>query len=335
MINTQCSVCGNNMNNKIYHVSEMMFGYGDIFTYFECSHCGCLQIFGIPSDISKYYPPQYYSFSTKPSTSNSHRARLNKFLDTQRNRYAVFNHGLIGKILFNRSPDDRLRSLSKVSNLTKDSKILDVGCGSGLLLFTLKELGFKNLLGIDKYIDHDFQYPNGLRIQKGTLQEISGKWNLIMFHHSFEHMPEPLKTMLEASKLLTNGGTCLINLPTVSSYAWKYYGVNWVQLDAPRYFFLHSVKSLNILGEKANLTLQDVVYNSIAFQFWGSEQYLRNISLKSDRSYSKNPSNSIFTKDQIKAYEQKAKELNMQNLGDSAAFYFVKNNNHKTSYVNY
>src|SRR4249920_2455956 len=57
-----CAVCGNGEANQTYTVREMQWGMRDEFEYFECSKCGCLQIVDFPSDISKYYPTNYYSY---------------------------------------------------------------------------------------------------------------------------------------------------------------------------------------------------------------------------------------------------------------------------------
>jgi hypothetical protein len=59
----KCRICANNENQKVSEVREMMFGFRDVFTYFQCSVCGCLQIADIPTDMSKYYPSNYYSYS--------------------------------------------------------------------------------------------------------------------------------------------------------------------------------------------------------------------------------------------------------------------------------
>ncbi|HOL90298.1 MAG TPA: hypothetical protein PK130_00855 [Candidatus Pacearchaeota archaeon] len=56
--------------------------------------------------------------------------------------FAVFDKGLIGKLVYKKIPNEALRSLSKIK-LSKDSKILDVGCGSGYLLFSLQTIWFK------------------------------------------------------------------------------------------------------------------------------------------------------------------------------------------------
>jgi hypothetical protein len=57
-----CKICGNIEENKVFEIREMMFGFRDEFTYFECSKCGCLQIAEIPINMEKYYPSNYYSF---------------------------------------------------------------------------------------------------------------------------------------------------------------------------------------------------------------------------------------------------------------------------------
>lgn len=317
----KCRICDNSDKNKTYEVKEMMFGFPEKFNYFECAQCGCLQIAEFPSDISKYYPSNYYSFlSPSPESSGN---RIGKLLKKLRDKYALSKKGMIGKLVYNRYPNDPLRILSQVS-LRKNSRIIDVGCGSGPFLYALSEIGYKNLLGVDPFIKNDIEYGNGLKIHKKTIHEVYGKWDLIMFHHSFEHMPDFLETLHSVSRLLDDGGICYIRIPTVSSYAWKHYKENWVQLDAPRHLFLHSIESMTILAEKANLVLVDVVYESHDLQFWGSEQYLRGITFTDPRSYFSNPTDSIFSKEEINSFKQKAKKLNSENRGDSAVFFLRK-----------
>lgn len=315
----KCRICGNPENNKQYEVKEMMFGFRDRFIYFQCSKCGCLQISEIPSDMSKYYPSNYYSFAL-----DARENPVKKFAKILRNNYAVFNKGIIGKFLMAGFRNESMRSLSKV-RLAKTSRILDVGCGRGILLNDLQEIGFDNLWGVDPYIpDKCVKNENGLRIVKNRVNNLTGIWDLIMFHHSFEHLPGPLETLQSVSKLLTDEGVCLIRVPTVSGYAWENYKTNWVQIDAPRHFFLHSIDSIKILAEKANMKLGDIVYDSLDFQFWGSEQYVKDIPLMSGKSYNINPDNSIFSAGDIKKFKKKTKKLNLENKGDQAVFYLYK-----------
>jgi SAM-dependent methyltransferase len=53
-----------------------------------------------------------------------------------------------------------------------------------------------------------------------------------------------LRLQEAAASLLACKGIIVVRIPAVSSYAWERYGVAWMQLDAPRHFFLHSPKSM-------------------------------------------------------------------------------------------
>lgn len=293
-----------------------MFGLKEVFDYFLCSNCECLQILKFPQDMSNYYPSNYYSFS-KPRNSF-----IEKFIKRLRDRYAFYKKGIIGKLIHDRYPDEGLQALSRLS-LTQETKILEVGSGSGRRLLALKSLGFKNLTGIDPFLENEIKEDN-LKITQDKLTDLNEKWDVIFFYHSFEHLADPIETLQAVSERLKKNGSCVISIPTLSSHAWNHYKENWVQLDAPRHFYLYSTKSLKLVAEKAGLNLENIVYDSTEFQFWGSEQYLQGIPLQSNRSYSVNPSASIFSRSQIKAYKGKAHLLNLQNQGDQATFYFKK-----------
>jgi SAM-dependent methyltransferase len=163
-----------------------------------------------------------------------------------------------------------------------------------------------------------------LRILKKRLDELDGKFDVVMFNHVFEHLPDPKITLLTCHRLLSTGGHCFLRIPTVSSYAWKHYGMNWVQLDAPRHLFLHSKESIDVLASETGFRIEKVTYDSTAFQFWGSEQYARDIPLNSPASYSVDRAGSMFTPSAIRGYEKKARELNVQQEGDQAAFVLRK-----------
>lgn len=318
-----CKICEHAGDHKTFQVREMMLGYREEFTYFQCGHCGCLQIAKIPNDMSNYYPAQYYSFTHLPAEILKNPLR--KILKKRRDRYAVFSKGWIGKYLYTRHPNENLRMLSNVKNLTRQTKILDVGCGSGAMLYALQKIGFINLLGVDPFITADIKYDNGLHILKKEIHEITDEWDVIVFHHVFEHLAEPRRVLQTVSRLLSINGACLIRIPTVSSYAWEHYGVNWVQLDAPRHFFIHSTASLGKLAQQAGLILTKTVYDATAFQFWGSEQYLCDIPLFAEQSYAVNPGRAIFSKAELAAFNRQAAIYNRENRGDSATFCLQKN----------
>ena len=87
----ECKICKNTDTLKEYKVREMMFGFRDEFSYLECEKCGCLQIAEIPVNISKYYPSNYYSYSTPTSQIKS---KLFEIFKRKRDHYEIFKEGI-------------------------------------------------------------------------------------------------------------------------------------------------------------------------------------------------------------------------------------------------
>jgi cyclopropane fatty-acyl-phospholipid synthase-like methyltransferase len=222
-----------------------------------------------------------------------------------------------------RYPDPLLESL-RLLELKKHMRILDVGCGSGAMIYTLGSLGFARVLGIDPFIDEDRVYGNGTEIRKQSLSELDERFDVIMFHHSFEHMDDPASILGNVARLLDDGGTCVINTPNANSDAWENYGTDWVQLDAPRHLFIHSPEGLAGLATRAGLEVRDVRWNSTAFQFWGSEQYRLGIPLNDPKSHAVDTATSPFSAEQIRLWDARARELNEARRGDQFAAYLVK-----------
>lgn len=317
-----CRVCGNDLNNRKHVFREKHLGMGDEFAYTECSACGSLSIDKVPENIDRYYPEDYYAFGKRPYN------RAAGFLKGKRDNHYLGRSSVIGWMssLGRTAPPyiDWLKNLE----LPPGSSILDVGSGDGVLVINLNDAGFR-ATGIDSFIREPIIYPNGARVLNQTLEDTGGSYDCVMMHHCIEHMASPQDAFIQVRRLLKPGGKLLIRTPVAGTEAWRTYGENWFQLDAPRHFVIFSEEALCRLAESMKFRTVKIIYDSMSSQFWASEQYVKSIALASERSYAVNPGRSIFSEEQISDYDKKASELNARNDGDQASFFFIKVDQHE------
>lgn len=309
-----CQVCRSAGPGRVLTARERMFGLGDEFEYLECGACGCVQLLSPPEDLSRYYPADYYSFRARPEGA------LVRRMKQVRLRHVFGRRTLAGAVLVARYGVPPDVAAVRRAGIGRDEAILDVGCGEGRLLRELQAAGFTKLTGVDPYLAADVEHPGGIRIWKRSLAEVEGRFDWVMLHHSFEHMPDPAETLGQLYRLLRPGGRALIRIPVADSYAWRTYGADWVQLDAPRHFFLHTRRSLRILAEAAGFVIESVECDSTDFQFWGSEQYRRGIPLQDPRSHAVDPRASGFRRAELRDFRRRAAALNRKGDGDQACF---------------
>jgi len=271
--------------------------------------------------MSKFYPNEsYYSLQQQHDRTWSRKVRntikscfFNIFFYVEGGLFFVKKIPLIRRWLESLV---WLKMLIQQKAIKKTSSILDVGCGAGHLLQELSLWGFKNLTGIDPFIEKDILLDDRRsKIFKQDVFNHTGMYDLIMLHHSFEHMENPQQVLKQLYNILNPKGFLLIRIPVSDSFAWRKYGVDWYQIDAPRHFFLHSAKSINLMSKSAGFVLKQVVHDSIDAQFLYSEKYCRDISSFEELGFS--------TK-YLKNCEKHARWLNKIMDGDQACFLFQK-----------
>jgi hypothetical protein len=178
--------------------------------------------------------------------------------------------------------------------------------------------------GIDPYIGNDIYLNEEVKIIKQDLSKVKDMFDFVMLNHSFEHMNNPDEILLKLNKLIRRGNYIMIRIPVAGSYSWNYYKENWVALDPPRHYFLHTPQSIQILASRSGFQLDKVVYDSMEYQFIGSEQLKRGIKLHDENSYYVNKTLSIFSERDILRFKKKARKLNRRKEGDAACFFLKK-----------
>ena len=139
----RCPACLSESQSDVLTVRENMFGIQENFDYSVCADCGTVALISVPEDMAPYYPRNYYSVDLDPERALGAPG------------VRQFAQVVIGSVLWGRGvlsgmataviPRRQLRTLvSVLSSIRgaglvngKESRVLDVGCGSGILVFAL------------------------------------------------------------------------------------------------------------------------------------------------------------------------------------------------------
>lgn len=316
-----CPLCGTAIVEPPITVREMMVGTGESFRYATCSDCGTLSLLNPPTDWSSYYlTDDYYSFD-ELETHQLPPAHALKAAAV-----SILLRLRLPNIVYER--DDRLSVARWFRGLgvRRSSRVLDVGTGAGRLLRLMASAGFEDLHGVDPFAPASRQYPDGVSIVRGDLEDVAGPFDVVMFHHSLEHVGDPTGTLRLARRLLSKGGWCIVRVPVADSWACRHYGLDWVQMDAPRHRFLFTRRAVGLLAAEAGFVVHDSFSDSEAFQFWGSELYRRGISLRpvddDDRRTRDSRGCKVdeFTPAELQGFRRRASQLNSLDDGDQACF---------------
>ena len=307
----------------------MVNGTKEEFDYLLCNSCGTLYIKNPPQDIEKYYKKYYTNTLPEPGKqSTSLKSFVTISIKNLTVRLAMARLGsLATRILekyLNIGPVHGIMALQGLIKKRKDA-ILDVGCGGGILVNELDRLGFKNVTGIDPFLANEIIFPNGACLQKKKLEDINGEFDLIMYHHSFEHILDPKGTAKLISSKLKKGGKCLIRIPNINSVEFDRYGENWWGIHAPRHCYLFSPKSLEIVFKNTGLALDKFWCDSLPDLYWYSYEYYLGISDNDANSVRiLKERNTIWTELERSHIEHNYRWYNERHIGDWSAFLFEK-----------
>ena len=300
-----CHYC-HSTQRTIFLATERMLGLGGEFRYASCTSCGSIQLFTIPEDLGPYYPRDYYSFGLlQPSgllRNLLKKIRIRTFLATGWKFFLPPFGGYWLKKLHSKFTD----------------RIADVGCGNGQLLYELHVSGFKDLHGFDPFLENESRLGAGLQLWKKELEQTDLYFDVLMMHHSFEHMADPQQVFKTCFERLNPGGRLLVRCPVADAAVWKEKQSLWVQLDAPRHMSIPSTQGFLAAAQRSGFEVQEIIFDSTSFQFWGTALYEQGEKLDSVKV------STLFSEKQLAEWEQKAIQYNQEGVGDQACFFCVK-----------
>ena len=284
----------------------MLFGRGGSYVYQECAQCGSLTLAN-PPDLAAHYPQRYYQHV---------EARISAPWRPVVTAMRVIHDRCVPCV----SPLTGRWGLGLRGASTASKRVLDVGCGAGRMLERLRDLGMRDLTGVDPYGASDSNgahQPRGtLRLIRGLIEDAPGTFDVIVLNHSLEHVEDPTAVLSSVRDRLSPQGFAVVRTPVVG-FAWRRYGRSWVQLDAPRHLTIFSARGLCECAGRAGLAVEGIRYDSTAFQFSGSEDYVRGSTPKAAGAVD---TLLRLARSVAGAWSVRAWLLNLRRDGDQAAF---------------
>jgi SAM-dependent methyltransferase len=243
-----CRACGSDDLEDIWEAMEPGF------QILACHGCGTLRTWPeTPDDeIGKWYPQAYYG---------DENVRFNPVMEKMTHWFAI----------------RRARGMAKGMS---PGRVLDVGCGRGMMLKAFGEIGWTPK-GVEFSDDSAWHARErlGIPVHTGPLEDIDDEdasYDLIIFWHSLEHFRRPDEALEVARRLLRAGGRLVVAVPNAESLQAKLFGRQWFHLDVPRHHHHFGTTSLRRMMEREGFLIDEVRHLNLEQNPYGALQSLMN-----------------------------------------------------------
>lgn len=223
-----CRLCGGEMRSFL-DVDER-------FSLARCEACSLVSTRPeLPEEeVAAFYPPEYYG-------------RRNRRFHPLLERLVVVFRGRRARLIARRAPPGR---------------VLDVGCGRGLLPSQLRRrsreaFGTELSAGAATHAREVL----GIPVFVGPLEESpyeEGSFAAVVFWHVLEHLRDPRSALRHARRLLAPDGLLVVAVPNLESLQARVGGRGWFHLDVPRHYHHFGLGVLARLLDEEGFDVEEV-----------------------------------------------------------------------------
>jgi 2-polyprenyl-3-methyl-5-hydroxy-6-metoxy-1,4-benzoquinol methylase len=227
-----CDLCGRDQSQLIYSVPDTNYGTPGKFSIVQCRICKLVYLNPRPSaaELPAIYPETRYDPFQLIHTTGPQSPHPIQW--------------------------SRARQLTQIAGA---GRVLDVGCGDGLFLKAMQQLGW-TCVGVEpnqnavEFARTRFE----LDIRSGEIFAIGAQENfdLITLWDALEHTPSPTAVLLRAAKLLPPTGRIALSVPNWDSFERLIFRERWIALDAPRHLYHFSPRTVTRLLNQCGFEIQ-------------------------------------------------------------------------------
>lgn len=169
-------------------------------------------------------------------------------------------------------------------------KALEIGCGDGIMLATLRRHGWKvcgtertnamaaaarERYGIKVYVPPEFP------------KQGQDSYDLIVLFQVLEHLSDPLEALRNAGLLLAKKGRIIVGVPNLASWQARYGRDGWLHLDVPRHLAHFTPQSLAFIAKQAGLRIETIRFSSPEHDPYGWIQTILNRQARNENRLTK------------------------------------------------
>ena len=264
-----------------------------VWAYHRCRQCRSLWQVPPPdsADIAAFYPEDY-PFTRSPardalSAEGSWRQRLKRLCLDASYGYADARAAAGGRMAIH-----VLRLLGRVMPLVKHragatvrflearphGRLLDVGCGNGAFLLTMRGLGWQ-VEGVEPDPAAASQaQAAGLAVQVAMLDDAvlpPASFDAITLSHVIEHLLDPAAALERLGRALKPGGVLVSLSPNPEGLLAGRFRESWFELDCPRHLVIPSRRALQVIAERSGLRARTFTSMRLFRWAWPASHVIR------------------------------------------------------------
>jgi SAM-dependent methyltransferase len=231
-----CPLCGGPSRARLT-TTDRNRGIGDErFEYRECTRCGTVFLANPPADMSRWYPPSYYT--PDPEPSESERAKL-----------------------------------AFVTAAVMPGRLVEVGPGAGGFAVAAKQAGYEvAAIEMDEGACRRLETDLGIQaVHSDRPQDALAALppsRAIAAWHVIEHVEDPWALVDAAAANLEPGGVLVVATPSPEAFGLRVLGSRWAHIDAPRHRFLIPARRLVERARSSGLNCEQLTASDRTGRDW-------------------------------------------------------------------
>lgn len=249
----RCPICGG-AGRIVHEIYDDRYGYAGVFRLMRCTACGHGHLEGVDltdAEVQALYSTYYPRRRMRPEDYCA---------DVERTGFTAWLDGF--------------RS-SAFRWVSRDVKVLDIGCGS------CQALGYHASRGCEVWgVESDENVRavadrQGFNVRIGVFRPEDypqDYFDTVTMDQVIEHMRDPVSVLSGVRRVLKPEGYVILSTPNAAGWGAKVFGSRWINWHAPYHLHFFTQRSMQLAADRAGLRAERL--GTVTSSEWLSYQWM-------------------------------------------------------------